>query len=26
MGVTVDGKDPRKVIADIDAGEYQGLF
>ena len=26
MGVTVDGKDPRKVIAEIDAGEYQGLF
>lgn len=26
MGVTVDSKDPRKVIADIDAGEYQGLF
>jgi large subunit ribosomal protein L11 len=26
MGVTVDGKDPRKIIADIDAGEYQGLF
>ncbi|MGB2581097.1 MAG: 50S ribosomal protein L11 [Thermoplasmata archaeon] len=26
MGVTVDGKNPRKVIADINAGEYQGLF
>jgi len=26
MGVTVDGKNPRKIIADIDAGEYQGLF
>jgi len=26
MGVTVDGKDPRKVISEIDAGEYQGLF
>ncbi|UCE90893.1 MAG: 50S ribosomal protein L11 [Methanobacteriota archaeon] len=26
MGVTVDGKDPRKVIEEIDAGEYQGLF
>lgn len=26
MGVTVDGKNPRKVIADLDAGEYQGLF
>jgi len=26
MGVTVDGKNPRKVIADIDDGEYQGLF
>jgi large subunit ribosomal protein L11 len=26
MGVTVDGKDPRKIIAEIDAGEYQGLF
>ena len=26
MGVTVDGKDPRKVIAEIDEGGYQGLF
>ena len=26
MGVTVDGKNPRKIIADVDAGEYQGLF
>lgn len=26
MGITVDGKDPRKVIEEIDAGEYQGLF
>lgn len=26
MGVTVDGKDPRKVIEEIDAGGYQGLF
>ena len=26
MGVTVDGKDPRKVITEIDEGGYQGLF
>jgi len=26
MGVNVDNKNPRQVIADINAGEYQGLF
>jgi large subunit ribosomal protein L11 len=26
MGVTVDGKDPKKVIEEINAGGYEGLF
>jgi len=26
MGVTVDGKDPKQIIAEIEKGEYAGLF
>lgn len=26
MGVTVDGKDPKQVIREIEKGEYAGLF
>jgi len=26
MGVTVDGKDPKQVIKDIEKGEYAGLW
>lgn len=26
MGVTVDGKDPKQVIKEIEKGEYAGLF
>ena len=26
MGVTVDGKDPKVIIKEIDQGEYKGLF
>jgi len=26
MGVTVDGKDPRDIRKDIDAGKYDKLF
>jgi large subunit ribosomal protein L11 len=26
MGVTVDGKDPKVIMKEIDAGGYQGLF
>jgi large subunit ribosomal protein L11 len=26
MGVTVDGKDPKQVMKDIDSGAYKGLF
>lgn len=26
MGVTVDGKDPKQIMKDIDGGAYRGLF
>jgi len=26
MGVTVDGKDPKQIISEIEKGEYAGLF
>jgi large subunit ribosomal protein L11 len=26
MGVTVDGKDPKQIIKEIEKGEYAGLF
>jgi large subunit ribosomal protein L11 len=26
MGVTVDGKDPKQIIKEIEAGEYKGIF
>jgi large subunit ribosomal protein L11 len=26
MGVTVDGKDPKQVMKDIDKGSYAGLW
>jgi large subunit ribosomal protein L11 len=26
MGVTVDGKDPKQIMKEIDQGGYQGLF